>query len=89
MSPGRFLATLRTQLKVSQDDFWETLRTGRSAPRPSEPPPRISPAIPAWLARILLDNLKLSEPDLAGLSEEDARRLVDEFWSQPDRDRAT
>ena len=32
MSPGRFIAILRVQLKVSPDDFWETLRTGRPAP---------------------------------------------------------
>lgn len=88
ISPGRLLAILRTQLKVSQDDFWETLRTGRPAPRPSGPPPRISPAIPAWMARILLDNLELSDQDIAGLSEEDARRMVEEFWSRPDPGRS-
>ncbi|MGH2461816.1 MAG: hypothetical protein ACRDIY_23420 [Chloroflexota bacterium] len=82
MSPGRFHATLRTQVQVSQDDFWETLLSGRPVLRPSEPPPRVSPAIPARLACILLDSLKLSENDAAGLSEEVVRRMIAEFRSR-------
>jgi predicted RNA binding protein YcfA (HicA-like mRNA interferase family) len=36
MSPGRFAAILRTQLKVSPEAFWETLRSGQPVRRPSE-----------------------------------------------------
>jgi hypothetical protein len=82
MSPGRFLAILRTQLRVSQEAFWETLRTGRPAPCPQTPPPAEPSAMPAWITRVLLDELHLSEEEIATLIEADARRMVEEFWSR-------
>jgi hypothetical protein len=82
MSPGRFLAIRRTQLRVGQDDFWETLRTGRPAPRPGLPLPPTPPTIPAWIARVLLDDLGLPDAEIAKLSAEEARRKVEELWSR-------
>ncbi|HEX5415840.1 MAG TPA: hypothetical protein VFZ25_09240 [Chloroflexota bacterium] len=87
MSAGRFMAILRVQLKVSPDDFWETLRTGRAAPRPGATPPPESPALPAWIVRVLRNDLGLSEQHIAGMTLEDARRTVEAFWSgQRDED---
>jgi len=82
MSPGRFLAILRHQLQVSPEEFWETLRTGRPTQRPGTPPVAEAPAIPAWIVRVLLDDLGLLEQQIAGLSRPEAQRLVDEFWSR-------
>ncbi|MBI2941979.1 MAG: hypothetical protein HYY04_16235 [Chloroflexi bacterium] len=83
MSPGRFAAILRDQLKVSQGDFWETIRSGRPAPRPSVPLPAAPPAHPAWVIRALKHQFGMSENDIARLSVEEARRYVAERWSSP------
>jgi hypothetical protein len=83
MSPGRFLAILRTQLRISQEAFWETPRTGRPAARPETPPRTERPSIPAWIVRILLEDVGLSEPEIAELSEADAQRMREEFWARP------
>ena len=81
MSPGRFKAILRNQLRVSEADFWAALETGEPVPRPSEPPAEEA-AIPAYFVRVLKTELLLSEPEIAQLSPEDAQRLVHEHWSK-------
>jgi hypothetical protein len=82
MSPGRFLAILRHQIQVSPEEFWETLRVGRPVQRPGTPPVEEIPAIPAWIVRVLLDDFALSEEQVTGLSQIEAQRLVEEFWSR-------
>jgi len=86
MSPGRFVAILRYQLQVSQEDFWTTLRTGKPAFRPSTPIPDESAALPAWIVRVLKDDLGKSEADIARMTPEEAHRLVDERWSRSNND---
>ena len=80
MSPGRFKATLRNQLQVSEDDFWTALETKEPVARPSDPPE--AEALPAYLVRMLKTELHLSEAEIAELSPEDAQRLVYEHWSK-------
>lgn len=49
MSPGRFKAILSDQLRLSETEFWEVLRTKTPTPRPSpapEPAPRSLPLSP-------------------------------------------
>ena len=89
MSPGRFAAILRTQLMVSQEDFWETLRTGRPVTRPKPQSPIPSRPIPTWIARVLVDDLGLSVTQIADLGEEEARRIVEEFWSHRRNEEST
>jgi hypothetical protein len=81
MSPGRFSAILRGQLEVSVDDFWSALETGKPVDRPSAPP-EAGPTLPAYPARVLERELHLSQEEMAKLSEEEARRLVEEYWSR-------
>jgi len=82
MSPGRFKAILRTQLQVSEDDFWRALETGEPVARPSVPP-EAEAALPAYRVRVLKDELHLSEDEIGELTPADAERLVHEHWSRP------
>jgi len=84
MSPGRFKAILRNQLRVSEEDFWRALETGEPVERPSAPP-EAEATLPAYLARVLERELHLSQEEIAALSEEEAKRLADEHWSKPER----
>ncbi len=82
MSPGRFRAILRNQLKVGEDDFWEAIRAGRPAARPSEveePPPQHA----AWVVRVLVIELHLTPSEIQALSVEDALRMVNALRSRP------
>jgi hypothetical protein len=81
MSPGRFKAILRNQLQVSEDDFWTALETKEPVARPSDPPEEEA-AFPAYLVRVLKDDLHLSEAEVAELSREEAQRLVHQHWSR-------
>jgi hypothetical protein len=85
MSQGRFSAIVRTQLKVTREQFWETLRSRRPAERPApvEPAP---PRHKLYMVRVLTRELGMSEDEVADLSVADAERLVHEHWSRPDRD---
>lgn len=85
MSQGRFGAILRTQLEVTREQFWETLRTGRPVERPAP----VEPAAPRhklYVVQVLARELGMSEDEIAGLSVEEAERVVHEHWSRPDRD---
>ena len=81
MSPGRFKAILRDQLRVSEEQFWETLRTGKAVQRPTEledAPPEHEP----WVLRVLIDELHMSPEELEALSPEEAKRRVHRHWSE-------
>lgn len=80
MSPGRFKAILATQLEVSADDFWETLRTGDPAPRPSAPPPPPD-TVPLYAVRVLMEHDHLSLDEIAGMGRAAAERRVQEIWA--------
>ena len=85
MSPGRFKAILRNQLRVSEEDFWRALETGEPAARPTKPV-EAEPGLPAYLVRVLKIELRLSETEIAELAPAEAERLVYEHWSQPGSD---
>ena len=83
MSPGRFKAILSDQLRVSEAEFWETLRTGKPAGRPS-PSPELPPAsLPLRIVEALAREVGLSPGQIADLGESDARALIDEVRSRP------
>jgi hypothetical protein len=82
MSPGRFKAILRSQLRVGEDDFWAALESGEPADRPSAPPEAAEPTLPAYLVRVLKGELHLTEDEIAALSPEEAKRRVDDHWSE-------
>lgn len=81
MSPGRFKAILRNQLRVSEDDFWASLESGEPVDRPSAPP-EAEPALPAYVARVLKGELHLTEDEIAALSPEEAKRRVADHRSR-------
>jgi len=81
MSPGRFKAILRLQLQVSEKQFWEVLRTGQPAKRPAMLPDE-TVKHPAYVVRVLKQNLGKTEKEIARLSLQQARRMVEEYWSR-------
>jgi hypothetical protein len=83
MSEDRFALILRTQLRVTAAAFWDTLRSGRPAPRPSAPLPASAETLPGWLVQALIHEVGLSAEVIAGLDERQARRLLADFRSQP------
>lgn len=83
MSPGRFKAILSDQLRLSEAEFWDVLRTRTPALRPSlapEPAPR---SIPLWLAQALEREVGLTREEIATLDEIEARRHLDEARARP------
>lgn len=83
MSPGRFKAILSDQLRLSEAEFWDVLRTKTPAPRPSPAPEPAPRSLPLWLAQALEREVGLTHEQLAKLDENDARRLLDDTRSQP------
>ncbi len=83
MSPGRFKAILSDQLRLSEAEFWEVLRTKSPAPRPSPAPEPAPRSLPLWLAQALELEVGLARERIAELDEEEARRLLVEARSKP------
>jgi hypothetical protein len=83
MSPGRFKSILSDQLRLSEAEFWEVLRTKSSAERASpasEPGPS---SLPLWLAQALEREVGLRREQIAELDEAEARRQLDAARSRP------
>lgn len=83
MSPGRFKSILSDQLRLSEAEFWEVLRTGTPAPRPSPAPEPAPRSLPLWLAQALEREVGLSPNEIAELDDDVARRLLVESSSKP------
>ena len=83
MSPGRFKAILSDQLRLSEAEFWEVLRTRSRPPRPSPAPEPAPQSLPLWLAQAIEREVGLTREQIAELDENDARRLLDEARSRP------
>jgi hypothetical protein len=61
------------------------LRTGKPVDRGSPAGPSRS-TLPGWLVEKLLGEVGLSEAELHGMTEEEARHRLHEHWSQPRQD---
>lgn len=83
MSPGRFKAILADQLRLSEAEFWEVLRTRTPAQRPSPAPEPAPRSLPLWLALALEREVGLTHEQIAELDEVEARRQLDEARSRP------
>ncbi|MEK6719449.1 MAG: hypothetical protein AABZ33_02125 [Chloroflexota bacterium] len=83
MSPGRFKAILSDQLRLSEGEFWDVLRTRTRAVRPSPAPEPAPRSLPLWLAQALGREVGLTREQIAGLDEIDARQRLDEARSRP------
>ena len=84
MSPGRWKAILRDQLRVSDEDFWRALRTKKPVGRPSAPPAEEEiQQVPAWAAAVLSTQLGMAPADIAKLGRDEAVERAHEAWSRP------
>lgn len=82
ISPGRFAAMLREQLEVSREQFWRVIRTGEPVARPVElDEPETTVEHPAWVIRVLVEELHLSADEIARLSPQEAVDRVHAHWS--------
>jgi hypothetical protein len=78
----RFKAILSVQLRVTDETFWEVIRTGKPAARPAPVAKEAPVAHPAYVVRVLTQDLGKSEEEIGQLSADEARRLVQDFWSR-------
>jgi hypothetical protein len=85
MSPGRFRAILRDQLRVTEEQFWQVLQTGRPAQRPAPAPVAQQTEHPAWVVRVLKQELHKTEEEIARLGRDEAAQLVQAYWSRERR----
>lgn len=76
--PSLFGQILRTQLRVTREQFWACVKDGVLPPRPAVAAQAPANAIDAKLARNLLRKVGLTPADLAGL---DQARAV-EIWQK-------
>ena len=83
MSPERFKAILADQLKVSEEEFWDALRTKRPVTRSSPQPQPAPTSLPDWLRVALHNDCGLSGEDIGRLTEEEARELLTQHRSRP------
>ena len=83
MSPGRLKAILSDQLRLSEVEFWEVIRTRTPAARPSPAPEPAPRSLPLWLAQALEREVGLTRNEIAELDEDEARRLLVESRSKP------
>lgn len=49
----------------------------------AHPEPRAVPALPAWLAQGLIENLHMTESEVAELAEDEAKNLMMQYWAKP------
>jgi hypothetical protein len=83
IGPDLFRAILRVQLRVSEADFWKAVRSGEPVARPSAPLPTAAAGVPAWLAERLRREVGLNDSAIGRLSEDEARRKLEEHRSRP------
>lgn len=83
-SPSRWKAILRDQPQVSEEDFWQALRSREPVKRPGAPPAEGEiQQVPAWAAAALGSKLKMSPAEITALGRDRAMQLAYETWSQP------
>lgn len=83
ISPGRFAAILREQLEVSREQFWQAIRASEAVDRPVElDEPESTTEHPAWVIRVLVEEIHLSAEEIARLSPQAAMDRVHAHWSR-------
>lgn len=72
---------LRTQLAVTEQEFWACVKEGRLPDRGSPSPP--AHVLPAGLVHQLINEVGLPQDQVAAMTLEDALAVMAEFWSRP------
>lgn len=82
--PGLWQRIWKQQLGLeSEEQFWETLRTGDPVVRGRATEERpAGPSIPAWIVQGLV-RAGVPEAAIRQLDADEARRRLEEIWSQP------
>jgi len=83
MSPGRSKSILTLQLKVSAEQFWDTVKTGKPATRPSPDLPVAPKSLSLWLHSALRDEVGLTDAEIEDLDEGEASEILSEHRSKP------
>jgi hypothetical protein len=86
MSAGRFKAILADQLRISETQFWEVLRSRRPTERPSPDPLGEPRSLPLWLVQ-QLERAGVPASRIATLDETAARARLDSLRSRRPDDR--
>jgi hypothetical protein len=81
-TPGRWKGILRNQLKVTEEQFWDTLSTGAPADRTPPPPPPAPIPVADWV-RNGLRHQGLRDDEINLLSPEEAEQELYRRWSGP------
>jgi hypothetical protein len=83
--PGLWRRIWRDQLGLDREDlFWQALRESRPVDRGgASPTPPTGPSVPAWVVAGLL-RAGVQEADLRSLTADEARRRLEEIWSEPE-----
>jgi hypothetical protein len=71
---------LRDQLRVTEEQFWGTVRGGETLP---EPPHPAAPTVPGWLAERLLFTVGLLESEIRAMTADEARAAWDAHPARP------
>jgi hypothetical protein len=82
MSPGRFRSILSLQLKVSEEQFWETVRTGKPATRPGQDLQPAPKSLPLWLHAALREEVGLTDAQFVDLDESRALQMLGKHRSR-------
>ncbi|CAN5852351.1 hypothetical protein BH23CHL8_BH23CHL8_10650 [soil metagenome] len=82
LGPSAFKLMLSMQIKLSEAEFWDVLRTRKPAHRPSRAPEPMPTSLPSWLSDALL-SAGVDRDALVDVDEDAARRLLDEIRSRP------
>lgn len=81
---GLFHFILRVELQVSEDEFWEAIRTGEPASRPAHPAlPAAPPKPSAGMVFQLRKYLRLTDAEISKLSKDEAVETLKEYFSRP------
>ncbi|HZE04464.1 MAG TPA: hypothetical protein VE127_04520, partial [Solirubrobacteraceae bacterium] len=83
VSAGRFSSILTHQIEVNRQEFWEAIRTGDPVSRPVPTDPVEAVELPGWVVKVLVEDLHMEADQIAELDPEEAKRLVQEFWTRP------
>jgi hypothetical protein len=81
MHPDTFVQICRLQLRVTTDEFWETLERGMTIRSGAVEVPPSKPPTLAMLME-LRRKLHLSDAQLEGMTHEEATRLLNEYHAQ-------
>src|SRR5207247_11146134 len=88
IGPRLFHFIPRVELKVSEDEFWQALRSGEPASRPAHPaPPPVSRKPSAGLVFQLRKHLHLTDVEISRLSKDEAVEMLNEHFSTSPEDR--